>query len=718
MQQELDPQEQKTHSISELEKLYKDADEADKDLFAEQRSNLLLVSGDHYNKMKSNFFQRLRDTRAISQEQKIRLAKNHIQKICEAYVNHIVSTAPGVGFEPAQESELQDQKAAELNHAVWEYGKEKNSLDEEVQNWAEDFVNVGEVATKLFYDEATGEVIFEEISGFNLLIDPGATSPKRAAWMCVRKMVNVKQLKEMFPGEENAKFIQESSEQTYTIFDRGRGGYRRTKEQCLVREFYFRPCVQYPNGYFYITVKDKILFESELPGGLFPIVFKPFKRLQTKARGQSIIKTLRPFQAEINRAASKIAEHHITLGDDKLLIQKGTQVSAGMSLPGVRTVNYTGAEPKILQGRDGSQYAAYMTSQITEMYNAASVDEKNEDVTTQLDPYTLLFRSASQKKRFQIYIKRFEQFLREVCELYLELCRHHLDDEKVIAMVGKKEAVNIAEFKEMSPLCYKIKITAQSEDVESKLGKQLVLNHTLQYVGSQLSKEDIGKLIKAMPYSNVGESLNDLTMEYESATNDILALDRGEQPPMSEFDNHTYMIKRLTSRMRQADFRNLAPQIQQNYAMRLSAHEQAAAFAAKQIQMAESGFIPTGGYLVACDFYVQSDPKDPAKTKRVRLPSEALQWLVQKLETQGASLEQLESVNDANLVHIAQKMGGGAPTGMGAQQTQNMGNAMPGGVPTNVRPNHGSPIPGNQQPAFAGGPGGHPGPLPGGFPGR
>ena len=695
-------EEKPKYTISDLEKMYIDADEADKELFAEQRSNLLLITGDHYNKLRSNFYKRLRDSRSIASEQKIRLTKNHVQKITDSYVNNIVATAPGVGFEPAQASELRDQKDAELNKAVWEYAKEKHGLDEEVQSWVEDFVGIGEVATKLFYDPLEDDIVFEEVYGFNLLIDPSATSFKKAKYAIIRKMVDVKKLKAMFPDEELGKYIQASADQTYTIFDRGKGSYQRTKDQCMVREYYFRPSQEYPQGYFFYTVKDKVLTEGALPGGLFPIKFKPFKRLQTKARGQGIVRMLRPFQMEINRAASKIAEHQITLGDDKLLIQHGTKVSAGASLPGVRTVNYTGMEPKVLAGRDGAQYANYMATQISEMYHAALVEEKSEDTPTQLDPYALLFRAAHQKKKFQLYIKRFEQFLVEVAQLYLELARVHFPDDKIIQMVGAREQVNIAEFKNTSPLCYKIKVVAQTDDVETKLGKQLILNHALQYIGNKLDKEDIGKLLREMPYSNLEDGFSDMTLDYDAATNDILALDRGERPPVHPNDKHPYMVSRLTNRMRQADFQFLAPEIQQNYAMRLQAHEQFIADQAKQIQAAQSGFCPTGGYLVACDFYVQTDPKDPSKTRRVRLPSEALQWLIDKLETQGASLNQLENVNQANLAQISEMMTGGVSQGNVAPAQSNEGTVMPGGVVNGSSTSDRNPNPG-YNPAADGG---------------
>lgn len=707
------------HSITDLEGLYRDAEEQDKELYAEQRSNVLLYAGEHYNKYKANFFQRIRESKQLTDEQKLRLTKNHTQKIADDYTNHILSTAPGVGFEPANESELQDQKSAELNHAVWEFAREKHCFDEMTQNWAEDFVQIGEVAVKIFWDPQageltgyepgqdgtpdntkptfSGEMVFERIFGFNLLVDPAATDHRDAAWMMLRKMVKVKKLKAMFPGEDNAKYIQESADQTYTIFDRGRAGYAKAKDMCMLREIYFKPSFEYPNGYCYFFVKDKILFESELPAGKFPIVFKPFRKLKTRARGQSIIKTIRPYQQEINRAASKIAEHQVTLGDDKILLQGGTTITSGKVLPGVRAYNVTGMSPTIMEGRDGSQYAAYLAQQITEMYNACGVDERDEPLNGQLDPYSLLYRSAKQKRRFKLYVGRFEQFLVEVAQLFLDLARYHYSDEQLSGMFGKSEMVNLAEFRNQDPLCYKIKVVAQSDDVETKLGKQLVLSQTLQYTASKFEREDIGKLIKAMPYSNMGEAFNDLTIDYEAATNDILALDRGELPPIGEFDNHVYMIKRLTQRMRQADFKRMSPQIQNNYNMRLQAHEQIQAEQLQKIQMGEAGFIPTNGYLVACDLYVDADPKNPSKTKRVRIPSGSLEWLIQKLETQGSSLQQLEQVNQGNLAQIADMVGG--PAGAGKELLSQI----PGQSPQGAMSGNGSPSQsGATQPDFAG----------------
>src|SRR5688572_8232082 len=104
----------------ELNSLYNNAETVDSALFSEQRSNLLLVSGDHYQKRKSEAFNsRLRDAKNVSDDVKLRLTKNHVQRISRAYVNNILTNSPNVAIVPQLDNEIQDQKDAELNMAVW-----------------------------------------------------------------------------------------------------------------------------------------------------------------------------------------------------------------------------------------------------------------------------------------------------------------------------------------------------------------------------------------------------------------------------------------------------------------------------------------------------------------------------------------------------------------------------------------------------------------------
>lgn len=703
----MDQTENKPYGIAELNRFFQDGEACDQEVFAEQRSNVLLVSGEHYNKRRTNLLRRLRDMKDITQEQKLRITKNHVQKVCNIYSNNILSMAPGVGFSPKVESELSNQKAAELHHSVWRDGVERYCIDDMMDDWCDNFVQIGEVALKIFFDPTGGDVKayeqlldeagepvfdemgnpapdenrpvfkgafdFETIEGFNLIRPAECKDMRKAEWLCLRKMVSIDILKEKFGQDpEKAKLITSSADETYVVFEATRGGYRKTDKECLVREFYFRPGPRYPRGYYFITVKEGVLSEGELPGGIFPIVFQPFNKISTSPRGRGPIKTMRPYQAEINRASSKVAEHHITLGDDKLILQNGSKVSPGMALPGVRTISVTGQEPKIMPGRDGNQFVDYIDRQIKEMYVVMNVAEDSEELQGNIDPYVLLFRSARQKKKFQRYIRRFERFLIEVAKTYLKLAKLYLDEDEVIFAVGKQERVNIPEFKNSDDIGYEIKIEAQSDDIDTKMGKQLMINHALQYVGTQLSREDIGKIMRESPIADFDGAFDDMTLDYDLATNAILAMDRGEKPPVHESDNHKYMIRRLLHRTQQADFPFLQPEIQQAYQARLGVHQQFEAMNQLKIQQAEAGFIPTGGYLVKCDFYVPS-AADSTKKERLTLPADAIAWLVERLEAQGAGLEGLQppeaqvGVADRMIQAQAGQPGPtqGAPDGMG-----------------------------------------------------
>lgn len=681
--------------VNDLNKLYHDSETSDRKVFSDMRSNILLVAGDHYARKNQNYWNRLRENKYLSQEQKVRLTKNHVQRITKNYVNNIISHSPGVAILPNNEKETADRKAAELNNSVWEDAKKTYKLKDHILKWATDYIEMGECAVKIFWnpdkgefkgyqpvvdpmtgqpviDPQTGQPVqdpnnpifagefeFERIFAFNLLRAKGADSLEESPFLAVRKMVPVNKVKGWVRNDKDkAKKITASSDQTFYVFEAAKNGYDKSKDHALVVEWYFRPCRKYPRGYYYIATREVILFEGELPFGIWPIRTCGFDEIQTSPRHRSIIKQLRPYQIEINRAASKIAEHQVTLGDDKLLVQSGTKITDGVNLPGVRSLQYTGRDPVILQGRSGEQYVNYMSSQIEEMYAVANMREDIESTPSSQhsnDPFGQLFKSLRDKKKFAIYAEKFERFLMEVCDLYLNLARFYYEEDRLIPMVGKNEWVNVSEFKNTTPLTYQIKLEPRTDDINTMMGKHLVMSQILQYSGSSLEREDIGKIIRNMPFANADESFGDLTVDYDSGTNMILALDRGEQYEPNFYDNHKYMLKRLLHRVRMPDFKLLDPQIQQYYQQTIQVYEQMEVRQQELLLAAQNEFIPTGGAMVKVDYYVPK-PGDPTKSERALLPAEAVDWLIKRMADQGSAQEQLKGMSQGGLQDMAQQL--------------------------------------------------------------
>lgn len=671
--------------IEELNQLYRDSEDVDKDLFSEQRSNILLTAGDHYTKGKSKFFDRIKDAKDISENQKIRITKNHIQKVVKIYRNNILSQAPGVKVVPNNMREIQDQKTAELNDAVRQHLQKKHELDDFVDKLVSDFIDIGEMCAKIFWDPNKGEFlgyaqevdengqgvfdedgspaasktgvfsgdfVFERILGFNLLRAKEAKTIKESPYLIYRKMVNVKDLQKIVGNdEEKQKFIKPGSDETYLVFDAQKAEYRESKTELMLKEFYYRPCVEYPMGYFYICTELGILFEGELPLGLFPIIYEGFDEMKTSPRHRSIIKQLRPYQAEINREASQQAMNSIVHGDDKILVQSGTKLTNGAVLPGIRQVNFTGMPPTVVNGRTGLQFVESINNNIDEMYKVANVFEDSEELPAQMDPYTLLFRSIRNKKKFMIYSSKVERFLVKMWELALETGRGYMDESHLIPMVGKKEYVNISEFKNLDKRGSRIQVMPMEDDMDTMMGKQLMINHVLQYAGSNLGKEDIGKLMRVSPFGNEQEAFEDLTIDYDCATNDLLALERGEQPDVNPYGNMEYTVNRLTHRMKQADFKLLNPTIIQNFKAYETQLQNAIVERERKIQALKESRIPTDGFLVTVQLK-RTNP-ETGKQENIRLPYSSIHWMVDTLDKQGASQEALEQMNQGALAEAS-----------------------------------------------------------------
>lgn len=707
----------KSLEIDELNRLYTKAEEVDKDLFAEQRTNVLLIAGDHYNKINRRVATQVRGSAAVnSGQQKLRLTKNHCHKVSRVYVDAILSEAPDVAVAPQHPTELQDQKDAELNKSVYEDGKSRYRFREKYRQYAEDFVNVGEVAVKMFWnpdegelsgyepliDEETGEPLleetgqidpmtglpemapaadmtkpifkgrmeFERIFAANLLRHPSCTDMRTNECWIIRKMVDTEDLKRKYiHDEEIISKLNKSKDDTYVVFDGAKASYDKVSDQTMLREFYWPPCNQYPQGYFVYATDHAKLEEGELPEGIFPILWGGFDEHPTTPRAHGIMKVARSFQAEINRASSAMALAQVTLGDDKILYQSGTKLAPGALLPGVRGISFQGQMPQVLPGRNGSQYLEYINSQIAEMYDVLMLNDMNlEDKSGQIEPITLLFKAASRKRKFSKYIEKFERFLVDFADLYLRLCKVYLPDDALIMAVGNREAVNIAEFRKTTPLAYQIRLDPQADTLESKFGRQVTFQHILQYVGKQLDPKVTGKIIKNMPFANHEDSFDDLTLDEDCARNDMLALERGEIPELNEYTDPEYMLKHLTMRMKKSDFKLLNPQIQEHYKMYREQYKQLQQKQLEAIQAAKNEFIPVDGALVACDFYVQ-DPQNPEnQPKRARIPQRAVEWLMERLEQQGDTLEKMESMNQQTMAELAQQLLGPRGGGMPPQQ--------------------------------------------------
>lgn len=676
--------------VDELTRLWTEATSCDKSTFAEMRTNLQIVAGQHYLTEGSPFFNRIRDNKQLTDSQRLKLTKNHTQRATSIYRNAIEDVASDCAMEPANENELGDQKSAQLNQSYWEYIKRCEDFERKRSLWAKHFVEIGEVWVKAFWnmdggqeignevamikDEASGEMVpqkdesgnyvltdnvsysgkmkWETIEAYRLKRDPAAVSFEDSPYLMVDKIIPIKSLSTMFKDKELIEKLKQSkSNENMVIYDGNSRTYKTAVDQVIIRECYWRPGPGLKKGFYHFFTDVGIIAKGELPYGIFPLVGETFEDQTGNPRGITIIRSIRPAQVEINRCASKIAEHQITLGDDKAWVSANTKVSQGATLPGIRVNTYSGMKPEITEGRSGEQYVPYLESQIKELYTLANLQEIMEPQQESPDLYANLLKSYRFKKKFSIYGSRFERFLVKLAEVSLAIAKQSCHEEEVVPAIGRSERINIAEFKNSEDLKYRIKIKPRSGDIETQFGQQISINHVLQYVGQNLPPDQVGKMIRLSPFMNSEQMFSDLTNKYDNIVNDILALDRGQARPPRRYDDHKYIIENLSARISKPDFEFLPEQVRMLYDQKIKLHEQMQAQAMQEIERLKAGFIPSGGYMVKCDFYTP-DPKNPGNSKRLALPSEAVGWLVDTLAKQGSEIDSFDKLPPGVLQEI------------------------------------------------------------------
>ncbi len=673
---------QKPHKASDLNSKFSDSKSQLTEHLAECRTNVNLFIGNHFQKKLSRLSRTI-DKSGAESDVKIRVTKNHTNTICKFIINSILGQAPTGVILPKNATEMSDQKSAELHKAVWEDYKTRNKFKEHVRRWAHDFVINGEVYINQFWDDSKGkkigeepitdsvtgeqtgtrpifegDVVLERIYPWDLRLDTGAKSFEEAEWVGYEKMVSQDAIKRTFGDtEETKKACRSDVDETYKVFDGSSGEYKDTKGKVLLRQIYFRPCMEHPQGYFVFFTKDAILHEGELPTDVFPIKCLLLDEIPTSPRGSSVIRMIRPDQMEVNRCASAIALTQMTVGFDKMIVPTGGEVDASVSKAGIRLLKVPGgkANAEVVPGRSGDQFLATMQAAISEMYQKTGVPEAFEEKGADTDMLASLYKNSRQKMRFSLYSDKFGDFICDVIMDTLRLKKLYMRDEQFVAAVGKAEQVNIPEFRATPDLGFQVKIEQSTEDLESRYGKHLSLTGIMQYIGTGLDKNTTGMILKQLPFLNSEEMSAEYTMEYDTCRNIMLALDRGEQPDIVQAGSPDYFYKQLEMRKYKPDFRFLPFQAQQAYEQSIAAYKELYNTNLTEIQRAQQGFIPYDGPTVPVDgmYETVTGSNGQSKSSRLQLPLSSLNWLVEHLQAQKIGFGNIQTLPQGQQADMA-----------------------------------------------------------------
>lgn len=702
--------EENEYDSAYLEEVYKKSKSAYSRFYNESKTNVLIYGSDHYAKASDNLKRTVERAfkTTLSEEERKKLTLNFVQVVIDRKVNKVVSMAPGCMATPYKSDDIHQVKDAKLSDSTLRSIKQANGWNEISSNAVYDYFIIGEVWANSYFDfdkgdiigydmkdlsglppeeryEMTpdgqfvekqiedpnkpifsGEVCIELLNGYDVFIEEGVDRIQDSAFVGLEKLVHKNTLKYMIMSDprikDKKKFINllkgADDNDEFSIFDRKKGISGDNKDLVLLKYFYFRVSPRFPNGKIFIKLKNEIIWSLDLQKDIngkpiFPISVRRCKRLPGNPRGFSPIRAGRSPQNEINRCVSKIAEHQVTLGDDKIVTAFSEGLSEGEKLLGIRHIKAgKGFETfKHIPGRTGEQYLPFLEFNVKHLFAVMEEDYTDVNEGGQSDIKATLYKNLRQKMKYVLHAKDIEEFFIEISHKALELAKSYYPDKKIIQSAGTCEAINIQEFKALGPMDYNIKIEPVSDDLESMFAKYLTLTEHLQYAAKELGPDKIGYVLKEFPFIDGDAIYGKTLIDSKEADNIILALDRGEMPPVSMYDNNEEIVKQLVIRRRKGDWKlkvEQDPEIEQRYQFQYEARQQILNDQLEKMREINAGGIPSDGPLVDVGYYVNEPKADGTGVKSVRakIPVNAIKWTVEQLAKKNAYIEVIESMEN------------------------------------------------------------------------
>ena len=576
----------------------------------------------------------------------LKIVLNHIPRIAGVYLNEILSHAPDISVVVTDEGNILAGRLAKMNKYVWEEHKKKSRLYEEKMRL--EILNgiiTGEIAVKLYWDSEKNWVKEEPILPFDLLRAPGITDIGDSPWYIHRKIYREEELRKMYGPQAGSALADEggsSIENTdYLVFNSQSREFSEFRG-VEIREFYLRPNAEHPEGYFVFFMRDRILQQGPLPGGIFPIVIRRLQSSLMLPRGYSFIRTVTATQMEINRAMSQDANNMYHFGADKIVTGARSSISIGENFRGTSHLKVGSYGPLrdsflYVEGSGIPKYMDYVTFLIKQMDYQVNLQSKMEEKKDSRsgDIRFLIYSRIRDKERFSTIGTNYEGYVREKAERILSLLRYYLGPQDIIHEGNRADTVLIQDFKNTSDRDYVFSIKSGSDSAEDQLAKQYLAQEVFQYMGKEMTRADKGMFLAHTSVSSDKELLSSYTSDIDSAKNDMILLEKGMRPYIAKTMDFQYKIGVLTERMNNADFIYLSPIVRQNYQQFISLCQQQLAEIEEEKLRLEKNFIPMDGPLVKTD-YLMNMPNESGgqKTERLALPGKSIVWLKKVLDKQ------------------------------------------------------------------------------------
>jgi hypothetical protein len=365
----------------------------------------------------------------------------------------------------------------------------------------------------------------------------------------------------------------------------------------VVREFWAKPCSEFPKGKHLVYADQQVLLEEDNPYGWLPyVMFRgtpfPGRFWPTCVTEQQISP-----QTELNKTLSQIAENATRIGNPSVAISNQAGIDWD-GLPGsIIRFNETGMQNSIPQFIQPPEMPGYIQNRVPQLVEAMQDIAGQHDVSHGNVPTGVTAAAAinllqeADDTRLGPDVEDMEKTLEDAGKRIVQLIARYYTDDRALKLVGDEGGWNISQFRgSMLHDNTDVKVQAGSGMPRSKAAKQAafqeMLNLFLQY-GYQMDQRTLRKALQAYDVGGLEILVSDLDKDQAKVQRENNSLMQGQQVQVRDFDNHEYEIEAHNDFRKGAEYSQLNPAIQQVVDEHVRMHEDALAQLHAQQQQAE-----------------------------------------------------------------------------------------------------------------------------------
>jgi len=370
----------------------------------------------------------------------------------------------------------------------------------------------------------------------------------------------------------------------------------KMKDYAAIKEYWERPCKQYPNGRLIVVCNDKLIHFGDMP---YPLgkdgrPTYPFVKVDCIERpgvfwGRTIAERLIPLQRRYNALKNRKVEYLNRVAIGQWSIEKDSMeiadFEANAGAPGYINVRNPGTQPPVpIQSAQLPRMFSEEEIDILQQFNALSgvsdLARLSEAEPGARSGVAMGIQLGQDDARLVSTVKNLETFLVDCGRQWLRLYKKYVSGSRTLKTVGKDSLVEVIDWTGADITSDDVVVEAFSSLLEPpEQRRQMVFNlmqsGLLHDENGKINKHMKSKILEIIELGNWESVDDDEQLHVSKAHRENLKLSGGQTVMPDYFDDHVRHIYNHNNNRLTVDYEELRlqfPQVDQFYEAHVSAH--------------------------------------------------------------------------------------------------------------------------------------------------